>query len=96
MRTIEDELSAYGGGLDEKPRLVALNKVDLADAELAEAFAGELKAAGAEDVYPISGVTGEGIDTLLDKVISFLPVATVTERPEGEREEADDKPWSPI
>jgi len=96
MRVIEEELAAYGEGLDEKPRLVALNKIDLADAELAAAFADELKAAGAEQVFPISSATGEGIDTLLDAVIAYLPAATVTERPEGEREEADDKPWSPI
>jgi GTP-binding protein len=96
MRVINEELAAYGEGLDEKPRLVALNKVDLADTEIAEAFAEELMAAGADKVFPISGATGQGIDALFDAVIGFLPVATVTERPEGEREETDDKAWSPI
>jgi GTPase len=96
MHIVEEELAAYSGGLDEKPRLVALNKVDLADDELSEAFAAELKAAGAGEVYPISGVTGEGLEALLDAVISYLPATTVTERPDGKREEADDKPWSPI
>ena len=46
MRIVEGELDAYGAGLDDKPRLVALNKLDLADAELGEGFADELKAAG--------------------------------------------------
>ena len=96
MQVIEDELEAYGGGLEEKPRLIALNKIDLADAELAAAFARELKQAGAEKVFAISGATGEGLPELLDAVISYLPAATVTERPEGEREEADAKPWSPL
>jgi len=96
MRVIADELTAYGEGLDEKPRLIALNKIDLADAELAASFAEELKAAGADRVFPISGITGEGLDALLDAVIARLPAATVTERPEGEREVADDQPWSPI
>jgi GTP-binding protein len=96
MRVIEEELAAYGGGLEEKPRLVALNKIDLVDGELVEAFAQELKAAGAEQVFPISGATGQGIETLLDAVIGYLPAATVTERPDGEQEEADEKPWSPI
>lgn len=96
MEVIEEELANYGGGLEEKPRLVALNKIDLADGELAEAFAQELKAAGAERVFPISGATGEGLDALLDAVIAYLPAATVTERPEGEQEETDEKPWSPI
>ena len=96
MAVIEEELSAYGAGLDDKPRLVALNKIDLADPELVEGFSRELLAAGAVKVFPISGATGVGIDALLDAVISYLPVATVTERPVGEQEEADDKPWSPL
>jgi GTP-binding protein len=96
MQVIEDELAAYGAGLDEKPRLIALNKIDLADKELVQAFSKELKQAGAERVFPISGATGKGLDKLLDAVIGYLPAATATERPDGERERADDKPWSPI
>ncbi|MEW9854280.1 GTPase ObgE [Novosphingobium sp. M1R2S20] len=96
MQIVEEELSAYGGGLEEKPRLVVLNKIDLADPELAAAFASELKEAGADQVFAISGATGEGIDALLDGVIAYLPAATVTERPQGEREEQDETPWSPL
>jgi GTPase len=47
-------------------------------------------------VFPISGATGKGMSQLLDAVVDYLPAATVTERPDGEREELDDKPWSPI
>ena len=96
LAIVEEELEAYGGGLDEKPRLIALNKIDLVDAELVKAFTKELKAAGAKKIFPISGATGKGMDKLLDAVLDHLPAATVTERPEGEREEADDKPWSPL
>ncbi|MDE2597058.1 MAG: GTPase ObgE [Sphingomonadales bacterium] len=96
LAIIEDELEAYGGGLEDKPRLIALNKIDTVDTELVKAFAKELKAAGAKKVFPISGATGKGMDKLLDAVISYLPAATVTERPVGEREEADETPWSPI
>ena len=90
------ELEAYDGGLEEKPRLVVLNKIDLIDAELVAAFSKELLAAGAEQVFPISGATGAGIDALLDAVTSYLPAATITERPAGEQEELEEKPWSPI
>jgi len=97
MRVVEEELAAYGAGLDGKPRLVALNKVDLADAELVAAFSNELMEAGAVEVFPISGATGEGIDALLDAVISHLPAATVTEHPAGEVEDdREAKPWSPV
>jgi GTP-binding protein len=97
MQIIEGELGAYGAGLDEKPRLIALNKIDLADAELAAGFAEELKAAGAEEVFPISGATGEGIDRLLDAVLGYLPAATTTETQAAEVEDEDDEePWSPV
>lgn len=96
MRVVEEELDAYGGGLEDKPRLVALNKIDLVDDELAGEYARELLKAGADEVFPISGASGMGISRLLDAVIEYLPAATVTERPDGEREELDDKPWSPI
>src|SRR3712207_8676458 len=33
-RTVREELEAYGAGLDDKPEVIALNKVDTIDAEL--------------------------------------------------------------
>ena len=96
LEIVEEELAAYGAGLDDKPRLIALNKIDLVDAELVRAFSAELIAAGADQVFPISGATGAGLDALLDAVIDYLPAATVTERPSGEREETDETPWSPL
>ena len=97
LEIIEEELEAYGGGLDEKPRLIVLNKIDLVDAELVKMFTKELKAAGAGQVFAISGATGKGMEKLLNAVIEHLPAATVTERPSGEREEADEDPvWSPL
>ncbi len=100
MRVVEQELEAYGAGVEDKPRLVALNKIDLADAELAEGFSKELIAAGAKDVFPISGATGDGINELLDAVLSYLPGNTATEQPgtfnADDAEEEEEKPWSPI
>ena len=97
MQIVESELEAYGEGLAEKPRLVALNKRDLADDELVEGFAAELKAAGAERVFAVSGATGAGMDTLLDALLSYLPERTATENSSARTdavEEADE--WSPI
>ena len=98
LRIVEDELAAYGEGLDDKPRLIALNKIDLADAELAGDFAKELKAAGATRVFPISTATGEGIGRLLDAVLDHLPGRTATETKGSEIEDAADAggEWSPI
>ena len=99
MQIVEDELAAYGAGLDDKPRLVALNKLDLADKELGEGFAEELIAAGADQVFCISGATGEGVDALLDAVLSYLPDRTSTETKAAEVEDMDEdgaSDWSPI
>jgi len=96
LEIIEEELAAYGNGLDEKPRLIALNKIDTVDRELVQMFMKELKAAGAKKIYPISGATGKGLDALLDAVLGYLPAATGTERPAGELEEGEEKPWSPV
>jgi GTP-binding protein len=96
LAIVEEELEAYGAGLGDKPRLIALNKIDTVDTELVRMFVTELKEAGASQVFPISSATGKGMDRLLNAVISHLPAATATERPAGEREEAEDTPWSPV
>jgi GTP-binding protein len=99
MRIVEEELEAYGEGLADKPRLVALNKLDLADEELVASFAEELIEAGADEVFAVSGATGAGIEPLLDKVLSYLPTRTSTETKAAEVDEGDDgepEEWSPI
>ncbi len=99
LRIVEEELAAYGGGLDEKPRLIALNKRDLADGELVAGFTQELKAAGADQVFAVSGATGEGIAALMDAVLSYLPDRTATETKGSEIEDApsgEADEWSPL
>ena len=64
-KTIRAELEAYGHGLGEKPEIVALNKVDaIPEAQLAKKRAALEKACG-HKVHVISGVSGEGINTVL-------------------------------
>ena len=94
FRIVTDELAAYGGGLDEKPQLVALNKGDLLGQELMEDIADQLREeAGVEDVFIISGATGEGVGALLDAVLPMLDAPAPRE--EEDAPEAE-KPWSPI
>jgi GTPase len=64
-KTIRTELEAYGHGLDQKPEIVALNKVDaIPVAQLAKKRAALEKACG-HKVHVISGVTGEGVLAVL-------------------------------
>src|ERR1700760_4194795 len=64
-KTIRHELEAYGHGLGDKPEIVGLNKVDaIPKAALAKKKAALEKACG-HKVLVLSGVSGEGIDTVL-------------------------------
>ncbi|GAA3569284.1 GTPase ObgE [Microlunatus spumicola] len=63
LAVIEAELTAHGG-LEDRPRLVALNKVDVPDAaELAEIARADIEAQGYR-VFAISTKTGEGLRQL--------------------------------
>jgi len=63
LDVIEAELAAHGG-LEDRPRLVALNKIDVPDArEIAEIATAELEQRGLT-VYPISTASGEGLQAL--------------------------------
>jgi len=65
FRQIRTELALYGAGLAERPFVIALNKMDLPEAQnmlpqLREALAGRAP------LFPVSGVTGEGLKELLE------------------------------
>ncbi|MGA0210006.1 MAG: GTPase ObgE [Candidatus Nanopelagicales bacterium] len=63
LDVIEGELQAYGG-LADRPRLVALNKIDIPDArELADFVRPELEARGYR-VFDVSAVSREGLRPL--------------------------------
>ena len=63
LDAIEAELSAYGG-LEDRPRLVVLNKIDIPDArDLAEMVRPDIEARGLS-VYEVSAVTREGLKEL--------------------------------
>ena len=93
-RIVRDELEAYGGGLVDKPVIVALNKIDTLDEELIEALVAELEEASGASVIPLSGVSGTGVDWVLDKLLEAIgpDAAAVAADDEGE----DAIEWSPI
>lgn len=90
-QVIRDELEAYGMGLIDKPRVVALNKCDALDEELIEFQRAALKEAGAEDVLAISGVSGDGVENALRAVRAHIDTTRKAEDAEGE----EVKPWTP-
>ena len=69
---VEDELSQYGRGLAEKPRVVALNKVDILGVkQQATNIARRLRGRG-EQVHLISAAARVGLRPLLNFVIEAL------------------------
>jgi GTP-binding protein len=60
-RTIRAELAAYGGGLAEKPEILALNKADAMSAREISARRAALARASGRPVMVISGVSGQGV-----------------------------------
>ncbi|MDP9816482.1 GTP-binding protein [Spirilliplanes yamanashiensis] len=64
LDAIEAELAAYGG-LEDRPRLVALNKIDIPDGrDLADIVRPDLEARGLR-VFEVSAVTREGLKELV-------------------------------
>ena len=64
-RTIRDELAAYGGGLAQKPEIVALNKSDAMTPREASSRRAALARAVGKPVALVSGATGQGVPELL-------------------------------
>jgi GTP-binding protein len=64
-RTVREELAAYGGGLADKPELIALNKLDAMSRREASSRRAALAKASGRSVLLLSGVTGEGVADVL-------------------------------
>ncbi|WP_230168565.1 GTPase ObgE [Roseomonas sp. CECT 9278] len=64
-RTIRAELAGYGGGLSDKPEIVALNKLDAMTAQAKASRVKALERACGHPVQVISGATGEGVPAIL-------------------------------
>ncbi|MEC4804800.1 MAG: GTPase ObgE [Jaaginema sp. PMC 1079.18] len=77
-RTIQAELTAYGRGLRDRPQILALNKVDAADAEWIEFLKTELNQETTAPIFPISAVTQTGLSELLNKVWQVLAMPEFT------------------
>jgi GTP-binding protein len=64
-RTVREELVAYGGGLADKPEIVALNKIDAVEPRALAARERALAKAAGRPVLLVSGATGKGVDAVL-------------------------------
>jgi GTPase len=68
-RTIDAELAAYGAGLDERPQIVVLNKIDLRP----EPPVFEIADGRILRVLRVSAATGAGLDELRKTLFELVP-----------------------
>lgn len=78
VKVIEEELKAFDKKLFEKPRIIAVNKMDLPEAK--KAFETIKKKFKKHKVMLMSAATGEGVNKVLDEVVKIL-AATPVEQP---------------
>ncbi len=69
LAVVEEELAAYGHGLDQRPRILALNKSELLPPDqLSEAHSALAALWDGGEVLLISAATNQGLDSLLAEV----------------------------
>jgi GTP-binding protein len=78
--TIDAELGAYGAGLDERPQIVVLNKIDL----VVEPPPFDVEDPRVVAVFAVSCATGEGVDDLRRRLFALVPQAESEKREEDE------------
>jgi GTP-binding protein len=69
---IQEELKAYGRGLNNRPQILALNKVDAADEETIQTIKTELENLNSYPIITISAVTRTRLEELLQIVWNNL------------------------
>lgn len=69
---IQEELEAYGRGLESRPQILAFNKADAVDEETREDAVTQLTKLTCAPIFVVSAVTRTGLDTLLQKVWDTL------------------------
>ncbi|NLK01384.1 MAG: Obg family GTPase CgtA, partial [Clostridia bacterium] len=87
FKVINGELKAYSKNLAQRKQVIAANKMDLPEAEdnlerLRKTYGGQY------EIFPISAVTGRGIDALLLRVGELL--SEIEALPEDEVEEVQE------
>jgi GTP-binding protein len=90
-RTIEAEIDAYGHGLADKPRILALSKTDALDAKGLTAARAALAEAGAPPALALSSASGAGVR----EALRALRDAAAARREQAARADAPDQPWKP-
>jgi GTPase len=85
-RTIDAELAAYGAGLDTRPQVIVLNKIDLSP----EPPSFEIEDDRIVRVFRVSAATGAGIEDLKRTLFELVPPDEIVPVAPGDDEELVD------
>jgi GTP-binding protein len=104
-KIVRHEIDAYGHGLQDKPEIVALSKVDALTPELRKEQLSRLKRAvgnaarkagrEAPDVLALSSASGEGVQEALLRLLSVIDAARGGEKAEDAAEMITGGEWRP-
>ncbi len=78
-KIVRAELDAYGNGLEEKPEIVALSKVDAVTPEVLKEQKARLKRAAKKEPMIVSAASGQGVQDALRAILSIATEAQQTE-----------------
>ena len=85
-RTIDAELAAYGAGLDERPQVIVLNKIDLDP----EPPSFDIEDERIVRVFRVSAATGAGIDELKRVLFELAPEEEIVPTAPGDEQDLVD------
>ncbi len=88
-KLVRGELEAYGHGLEDKPEIVALSKVDALDPETLKEQLARLKRAAKRKPLVLSAASGLGVQDALRTIATEMRAARIAQ------EEAQPAPWQP-
>ena len=91
-RVVRGELDAYGNGLEAKPEIIALTKVDALQEDEIKSKIEALTKASSSRVLPLSAPTHHGVDDVLRAIMG----AIVAKRDADNAPAEDGKAWSPV
>ncbi len=94
LAVILGELESFGAGLEKKPMMLVASKVDIANQEKLAKLKRYAKKNGLE-LYPISAVTGKGIEDLKWAMAKTVEAIRLSEAHEGGHTEVKDMPEKP-
>jgi GTP-binding protein len=82
-KVVRGELEAYGGGLTDKPEIVALSKADALSPELRKEQLARLKRAAKRTPIALSSLSREAVETTLRKLLAVIDEAKAVEAAEA-------------